>query len=203
MHAALVCGYLNGRPPTLGLTEPLQDLTFFTALLFGFTMLTRASNYLPISSAAYHLNTEHHIAFTVVPLPGAGGSPIEVMANQLGYSSSSHHWRFSRLLSQIKDGLERQRASDPISSLRSSSARLRLRYRDHSLRICYHGSTCPGQALLPCSEPLMVPVTSSLLQLTVTRSGDKTRSGPGDECTLIRYASVAPQSSPPHKFPTM
>ena len=47
-------------------------------------MLTRASNYLPISSsAAYNLDTEH-IAFTVALLPGAGDSPIDVTADQLG-----------------------------------------------------------------------------------------------------------------------
>jgi hypothetical protein len=97
--------------------NPLQDLTFFTALLFEFTMLTRASDYLPISSAAYHLNTEN-IAFTVAPLPGAGGSPIEVTGR---YSSSPYHRCFS-FLSQIKDGLEWQRTSDSLSSSRGSSA---------------------------------------------------------------------------------
>ena len=151
-------------------------MTFFTALLFGFTMLTRASNYLPISSAAYHLNNEHHIAFTVVPLPGAGGSPIEVMADQLGDIPLHRIIGASAFLAKSKTDSSGKvrRIPFPISSSHSSSARLRLRHRDHSLRICYHGSTCPGQALLPCSEPLMVPVTSSLLQLTVTRSGDKT-----------------------------
>ena len=59
---------LMGERPLLDSWNPLQDLTFFTALLFGFTMLTRASNYLPINSAAYHLDTEH-IAFTVAPRP--------------------------------------------------------------------------------------------------------------------------------------
>ena len=75
---------LMGERPLLGSRNLLQDLTFYTALLFGFTMLTRALNHQSISSAAYHLNTEH-IAFTVVaPLPGAGSSPIEVTADQLG-----------------------------------------------------------------------------------------------------------------------
>ena len=83
---------LMGERPLLDSRNLLQDLTFFTALLFGFTMLTRASNYLPISSAAYHLDTEH-IAFTVAPLPGAGGSPIEVTADQL----ATHHRCFSFL----------------------------------------------------------------------------------------------------------
>jgi len=55
-------------------------MVFFTALLFGFTMLTRASNYLPISSA---MNTGH-VAFTVAPVPGTDGSPTEVTADQLG-----------------------------------------------------------------------------------------------------------------------
>ena len=46
-------------------------------------MLTRASNYLPIASATYHLDTEH-IAFTVAPLPGSDGIPFEVTADQIG-----------------------------------------------------------------------------------------------------------------------
>ena len=58
-------------------------MVFFTALLFGFTMLTRAFNYLPISSATYHLNTGH-VAFTVAPVPGTDGSHTEVTADQLG-----------------------------------------------------------------------------------------------------------------------
>ena len=74
---------LLGERPSPDLTNPLQDMAFFTALLFGFTMLTRASNYLPISSATYHLNTEH-VAFTVAPVPGTDGSPTEVTADQLG-----------------------------------------------------------------------------------------------------------------------
>ena len=46
-------------------------------------MLTRASNYLPIASAKYHLDAEH-ISFTVAPLPGSGGLPFEVTADLLG-----------------------------------------------------------------------------------------------------------------------
>jgi hypothetical protein len=163
-----------GERPLLDSRNPLRDLTFFTALLFGFTMLTRASNYLPISSAAYHLDTEH-IAFTVAPLPDAGGSPIDVTTNQQ-YSPSPHHRCFS-FFSQIKDVLERQRASDSLSLSRGCSAGLCLRHRDYSLRICYRGSACPGQALLPCSDYPLVPDTSSL-QFTIMRGGSKTRSGP-------------------------
>ena len=74
---------LMGERPLPTSRNPLQDLAFFTALLFGFTALTRASNYLPINSAAYHLNTEL-IAFTVAPLPGRNGPPVEVTADQLG-----------------------------------------------------------------------------------------------------------------------
>ena len=74
---------LMGERQTPDSKTPLQDMAFFTALLFGFTMLTRASNYLPISSATYHLNTEH-VAFTVAPVPGTDGSPTEVIADQLG-----------------------------------------------------------------------------------------------------------------------
>ena len=59
---------LMGERPSPDSKNPLQDMAFFTTLLFGFTMLTRASNYLPISSAKYHLNTEH-VVFTVAPLP--------------------------------------------------------------------------------------------------------------------------------------
>ena len=68
---------LLGERPSPDLTNPLQDMAFFTALLFGFTMLTRASNYLPISSAKYHLNTEQ-VAFTVAPLPGSDGHPLRL-----------------------------------------------------------------------------------------------------------------------------
>lgn len=74
---------LMGERPLTHSKNPLQDLAFFTALLLGFTMLTRASNYLPINSATYHLDTEH-IAFTVAPLPGTLGPPTEVTADQLG-----------------------------------------------------------------------------------------------------------------------
>jgi hypothetical protein len=74
---------LMGERPSPDSKTPLQDTAFFTALVFGFTMLTRVSNYLPISSATYHLNTEH-VAFTVAPPPGSDGPPIEVTADQLG-----------------------------------------------------------------------------------------------------------------------
>jgi len=74
---------LTGEAPTLHSLSPLQDRAFYTALLLGFTMLTRASNYLPIASATYHLDTEH-IAFTVTPLPGTDGIPFEVTADQIG-----------------------------------------------------------------------------------------------------------------------
>lgn len=63
--------------------SPLRDLAFFTALLMGFTMLTRVSNYLPVSSAAYRLDSEH-VLFSVAPLPGGEGAPVEVSADQLG-----------------------------------------------------------------------------------------------------------------------
>ncbi len=74
---------LMAERPKEGSKNPLQDLAFFTALLLGFTMLTRASNYLPIESATYHLDTEH-ISFIVAPLPGSGASPFEVTADLLG-----------------------------------------------------------------------------------------------------------------------
>ena len=63
--------------------SPLRDLAFFTALLMGFTMLTRVSNYLPVSSAAYRLDSEH-VSFSVTPPPGGDGAPVEVSADQLG-----------------------------------------------------------------------------------------------------------------------
>ena len=74
---------LMAERPRDGSKNPLQDLAFFTALLLGFTMLTRASNYLPIASAAYHLDAEH-IAFTVAPLSEPGAQPFEVTADLLG-----------------------------------------------------------------------------------------------------------------------
>ena len=74
---------LLGERPHPASKNPLRDLAFFTALLLGFTMLTRASNYLPISSATYHLDTEH-VAFTVAPLSGSSDPPSEVTADQLG-----------------------------------------------------------------------------------------------------------------------
>ena len=176
--------------------SPLQYLTFFTALLFGFTMLTRASNYLPISSAAYHLDTEH-IAFTVAPPPRCWGSYDRSDGRPAGrYSPSPHHRCFS-FLSQIKDGLERQRTSDSLSSSRGSSAGLCLRHSDYSLRICYRSLACPGQARVssgPCHQLITTHDYAWWRRNTVWAQ---------IECTLIRYASVAPQSWPPHKFPTM
>jgi hypothetical protein len=68
--------------PREGSKNPLQDLAFFTALLLGFTMLTRASNYLPIASATYRLDAEH-ISFTVAPLPDSNSLPFEVTADCL------------------------------------------------------------------------------------------------------------------------
>ena len=63
--------------------SPLRDLAFFTALLMSLTMLTRVSNYLLVSSAAYRLDTEH-VSFSVAPLPGVEGTPVDVSADQLG-----------------------------------------------------------------------------------------------------------------------
>lgn len=74
---------LMGEVPGPQSKSSLQDRAFYTALMLGFTMLTRASNYLPIPSATYHLDTEH-IAFTVAPLPGATGDPVEVTADCIG-----------------------------------------------------------------------------------------------------------------------
>ena len=68
---------LMGEVPGLHSKPSLQDRTFYTALMLGFTMLTRVSNYLPIASATYHLDTEH-IAFTVAPAPGTIGAPVEI-----------------------------------------------------------------------------------------------------------------------------
>jgi hypothetical protein len=73
---------LMAECPRAGSKNPLQDLAFFTALLLGFTMLTRASNYLPIASATYHLDAEH-ISFTVAPLPDSNSLPFEVTADCL------------------------------------------------------------------------------------------------------------------------
>lgn len=67
---------LLGERPDPASKSPLRDLAFFTALLLSFTMLTRVSNYLPVSSAAYRLDTEH-VSFSVAP-------PVEVSADQLG-----------------------------------------------------------------------------------------------------------------------
>ena len=60
-----------------GSKNPLQDLAFFTALLLGFTMLTRASNYLPITSATYHLDAEH-ISFNVALSPAPAPRPVKL-----------------------------------------------------------------------------------------------------------------------------
>ena len=73
---------MSERPSPLS-RNPLQDLAFFVALLLGFTMLSRVSNYLPNPSASYHLDTEH-ISFTIIPLPGDPRSSLEVPADQLG-----------------------------------------------------------------------------------------------------------------------
>ena len=74
---------LMGEVPGLHSKSPLQDRTFYTALMLGFTMLTRASNYLLIASATYHLDTEH-TAFMVAPAPCTIGAPIEVTADSIG-----------------------------------------------------------------------------------------------------------------------
>ena len=74
---------LLGERPDPASKSPLRDLAFFTALLMGFTMLTRVLNYLPVSSAAYRLDSEH-VLFSVTPLPGGEGAPVEVSADQLG-----------------------------------------------------------------------------------------------------------------------
>ena len=107
---------LVGDRPTPDSKNPLQDISFFTALLFGFTMLTRASSYLPISSAKYHLNTEH-VAFTVAPLPGTNGPPTEVTADQLGDIPLSYPRGF-RLFDSLQDGFYRSRASNTVRSSR-------------------------------------------------------------------------------------
>ena len=66
--------------------SPLRDLAFFTALLMGFTMLTRVSNYLPVSSAAYRLDAEH-VSFSVAPLPG-----VSRKCSRRGFGRST--WRY-------------------------------------------------------------------------------------------------------------
>ena len=58
-----------GEVPDLHSKSPLRDRAFITALILGFMMLTRASKYLPIAAATYHLDTEH-ITFMVAPAPG-------------------------------------------------------------------------------------------------------------------------------------
>jgi hypothetical protein len=45
-------------------------------------MLTRASKYLSIATATYHLDTEH-ITFTVAPAPGTTGSSVEFTADSI------------------------------------------------------------------------------------------------------------------------
>ena len=92
---------LMAERPLQGSKNPLQDLAFFTALLLGFTMLTRASNYLPIASAKYHLDAEH-LSFTVAPLPGSGGLPFEVTADLLGDIPLSRITRASAFLARSK-----------------------------------------------------------------------------------------------------
>ena len=92
---------LMGEVPGPHSKSPLQDRTFYTALMLGFTMLTRASNYLPIASATYHLNTEH-IAFTVAPAPGTIGAPVEVTADSLGEIPLSRIIGASAFLSRLK-----------------------------------------------------------------------------------------------------
>jgi hypothetical protein len=189
---------LMGERPLSDSRNPLQDLTFFTALLFEFTMLTRASNYLPVSSAAYHLYTEN-IALTGAPPRRWGFSDRSDRRPAGRYSSSPHHRCFS-FLSQIKGGLEWQRTSDSLSSSRGSSAVLCLRHRDYSLRICYRGSACPGQALLPCSKSPLVPNTSSL-QLTITRGGNKTRSQIDKDCARWLASRLCSSAKKVFMFP--
>ncbi len=63
---------LMGEAPGLHSKSPLQDRTFYTALMLGFTMLTRASNYLPIASATHGTHRLH------------------------GGSCTWHYWRSSR-----------------------------------------------------------------------------------------------------------
>ena len=73
------------------------------------------------------LNTEH-ITFTVVaPLPGSGGSPVEVTADQLVDIPLLYRIiGVSAILAKIQAGLERQRAVDPIYSSRSGPVSLRI-----------------------------------------------------------------------------
>ena len=59
----------------------LHDRTFYTALVLAFTMQTRASNYLPIASATYHLDTEHTSPSRWLLYLGA---PVEVAADSVG-----------------------------------------------------------------------------------------------------------------------
>ena len=92
---------LMGEYPAPASSSPLQDLAFFAALLFGFTMLTRVSNYLPIGSASYHLDTEH-VAFTVAPPPGEHGPSVEVTADNLGSIPLSRITGASAFLSRSK-----------------------------------------------------------------------------------------------------
>jgi hypothetical protein len=92
---------LMGEAPGLHSKSPLQDRTFYTALMLGFTMLTRASNYLPIASATYHLNTEH-IAFTVAPAPGTIGAPVEITADNIGEIPLSRIIGASAFLTRLK-----------------------------------------------------------------------------------------------------
>ncbi len=60
-----------GEVPDLHSSKsPLRDRAFITAFILGFMMLlTRASKYLPIAAATYHLDTEH-ITFMVAPASG-------------------------------------------------------------------------------------------------------------------------------------
>ena len=100
---------LMGERPAIDSTSPLQDLAFFTALLMGFTTLTRVSNYLPISSAAYHLDTEH-VAFTVAPPSGMEGPSVEMTADQLGSIPLSRITGASAFLARSKtDGIGKGR----------------------------------------------------------------------------------------------
>ena len=132
-----------------GSKNPLQDLAFFTALLLGFTMLTRASNYLPITSATYHLDAEH-ISFNVALSPAPAPHPVKLRPA---------YWVSSRCL--VFGSVKGKRIPSG-----GTSAELCLRHRHHTLSVCRCYSPCSRETFLSYPRALLVtfPCLTAMLQ---------------------------------------
>jgi hypothetical protein len=162
---------LMGEVPGLHSKSPLQDRTFYTALTLGFTMLTRASNYLPIASATYHLDTEH-IAFTVAPAPGTIGAPVEVTADSIGEIPLSRIIGASAFLTRSK--VDNAGKGKRIPFLRQTVNPPVCVYDIVTVLyhpVCARGAPSQGQALL-LRPQLTLVVDSGVVQSTASWSSN-------------------------------